>query len=206
MSYLSIKFRVKHSVSLVDIRIKYSFNIGQRMLTGRNNSSFNGFVDSFGGVAFDPDLVVIQGVYSDELSAYRAKKVWIEALESHFLLENESDYLLAVSRQKEEDRDANFHLRCKFTSACARYAFWRITNGQAPEAEYVLETAHIPVSANSWLGFDTTTNSEDLNLDESPLMADHKSRQLKLNNRWFDKFEELLDKIVTSFDTEKNKK
>ena len=37
-----------------------------------------------------------------------------------------------------------FTLQCEFVSACGRYAFWRLTNNQAPEAQYLIETAHIP--------------------------------------------------------------
>jgi hypothetical protein len=94
------------------------------------------------GVCFDPDSVTLQGSYSDEISAYRAKKLWAETLEMNFLLDEKHDFALSVS----SNLDANqFLLNCKFLTACGRYAFWRITNNQAPEAQYVIETAHIPM-------------------------------------------------------------
>jgi hypothetical protein len=35
-------------------------------------------------------------------------------------------------------------LTCEFSTACGRYAFWRLTNSQSPESQYLIETAHIP--------------------------------------------------------------
>lgn len=92
------------------------------------------------GVTFNPDQVTLQGIYSDELSAHRAKKTWIETLEGAFILENRTDIDLAI-----RDTDAGYLLECHFLTACARYAFWRLTNNQAPEAQYIIETAHIPL-------------------------------------------------------------
>lgn len=93
------------------------------------------------GVTFDPQETSLQGSYVDELSAYRARKGWAEALEAHFLLDAEQDFQTEVK----SDLDRNvFTLNCYFHSACARYAFWRLTNNQAPEAQYLIETAHIP--------------------------------------------------------------
>ena len=93
------------------------------------------------GVCFDPDTITLQGCYADELSAYRAKKLWIEAFENNFLLEYPTDFSITVTNDFERHL---FFLTCSFVSACARYAFWRLTNHQAPEVQYVIETAHIP--------------------------------------------------------------
>jgi hypothetical protein len=95
------------------------------------------------GLSFDPEEVILEGVYRDELSAYRARRVWREALESNFLLELDRDFKLNVAFEDEKDV---FKLRCDFGSACGRYAFWRLTHNQAPETQYLLETGHIPVS------------------------------------------------------------
>jgi len=94
------------------------------------------------GVCFDPDNVSLRGCYSDELSAHRAKRLWVETLENCFLLEEGHDFSVRVRASLEK---AQFVLVCEFGTACARYAFWRLTNNQAPEAQYVIETAHIPV-------------------------------------------------------------
>jgi len=91
-------------------------------------------------VSYDPEKYLLTGRYADELSAHRAKKVWIETLEQGFLLEANSDIKLNVIR----DNPGEYSLVCRFTSACGRYAFWRLTNRMVPEAEYLIETAHIP--------------------------------------------------------------
>ncbi|MGI6524765.1 MAG: hypothetical protein ACOX2O_05650 [Bdellovibrionota bacterium] len=96
------------------------------------------FID---GVSFDTENITLHGIYSDELSAYRAKKMWIETFEDIFLLEQNHDISLSIHREE----DGRFLLLCEFLTACARYAFWRVTNNQAPEAQYSIETAHIPI-------------------------------------------------------------
>lgn len=95
------------------------------------------------GVSFDPDSVTLLGVYLDELSAFRAKKGWIEALEGNFLLDYNHDFSLRHEAVLHEGR---FVVVCSFLTACGRYAFWRLTNSQSPEAQYLIETAHIPNS------------------------------------------------------------
>jgi len=97
------------------------------------------------GVCFDPDNVILQGIYQDELSAYRAKRRWEETFSSHFLLDSEQDFNLEVKGNLHEGK---FILTCRFLTACGRYAFWRITNNQAPETQYIIETAHIPVCSS----------------------------------------------------------
>ena len=94
------------------------------------------------GVCFDPDNISLYGTYTDELSAYRARKLWAETLEANFLLEESHDFTVTVSSSLQAGR---FRVSCSFLTACARYAFWRLTNNQAPEAQYVIETAHIPI-------------------------------------------------------------
>jgi hypothetical protein len=84
------------------------------------------------GLIYDADAVTLLGKYSDELSAHRSKRSWIELLNSYFLLEPDRDYDIFVEAILEEE---HFVLSCFFTSACGRYAFWRLVNQQAPEAE-----------------------------------------------------------------------
>ena len=93
------------------------------------------------GVTFDPEEISLHGCYRDEISAHRAKKLWIETLETNFILDNEYDFFMDV---QELGDGHGFLLSCEFQTASARYAFWRLTNNQAPEAQYVIETAHIP--------------------------------------------------------------
>lgn len=92
-------------------------------------------------VLFDSEKVTLEGVYTDEISAYRAKRIWTDVFETNFLLDSGDDF--AFSTEKEPS-DHKFMLICNFRSACGRYAFWRLVNNQAPECQYLIETAHIP--------------------------------------------------------------
>lgn len=93
------------------------------------------------GVVFDADKMAVQGVYRDQLAAYRAKKLWSSALQKNFLLEAGHDFALDVNSSLETHV---FVLRCDFLTACGRYAFWRLTHSQAPEVQYLMEIAHVP--------------------------------------------------------------
>ncbi len=84
------------------------------------------------GLIFDADGVTLIGKYGDELSAYRARRRWVDILHRYFLLEKKRDYELSVLSCPENDY---FALNCFFISACGRYAFWRLINDQSPEAE-----------------------------------------------------------------------
>jgi hypothetical protein len=159
-------------------------------------------------ILFDKESVTLFARYHDELSAHRAKRVWVETFESHFLLEADGDYRLEVARD-ESEIEVFFVLRCRFISACARYAFWRITNQQAPEAQYVLETAHIPFTEESWLDFHVSSDlrefvsEEEFVVKESPLSIDLENKSVRVNRKWFQTFEAMVDKIVKSFDSGK---
>ena len=103
------------------------------------------------GLIYDAEGVPLFGKYQDELSAHRARRDWQAVLGSHFLLENERDYELSVFSSLEEGQ---FLLSCNFVSACGRYAFWRLVNRQAPEAEQRLngQRERIQKSAKSFMG------------------------------------------------------
>lgn len=93
------------------------------------------------GVAFDMSRMTLDGLYQNELDAYRAKRVWKQALSSLFILDPEHDFELSVHSDSSSD---TFLLTCEFKTACGRYAFWRLTNNQAPEAQSIIEAAHRP--------------------------------------------------------------
>ncbi len=101
-------------------------------------------------VLFDSIEVAVEGVYDDELSAHRARRNWMKALEASFMLSRNQDVKLSV---KASDDRSQFTVRCDFNSACARYAFWRLTHDQAPEVAELIETAHLPdfLKANNLL-------------------------------------------------------
>lgn len=90
------------------------------------------------GLLFDAEGITLISRFSDELSAYRARRQWVDILGSYFLLEKGRDFEMSVLANPESEY---FVLNCFFTSACGRYAFWRLINEQAPEAESKL-SAH----------------------------------------------------------------
>jgi hypothetical protein len=93
------------------------------------------------GLWYDAEKLILEGIYLDEVSAYRARRSWIKTFEMNFLLEEIHDFKVKVVFDSEEGR---YHVQCTFTSACGRYAFWRLTHHQAPEVQFTLETAHLP--------------------------------------------------------------
>jgi hypothetical protein len=111
------------------------YDHGREILEGREQES-----DGV-GLWYDADRLVLSGVYMDEVTAYRARKRWIDALEKNFLLEERHDFSIKV---RPAYRGRHFKVRCDFLTACGRYAFWRLTNHQAPEVQFLLETAHLP--------------------------------------------------------------
>lgn len=96
-----------------------------------------------GDITFDPEAVSLTGSYGDQLSLYRARKSWKETLENCFLLDAGHDFEIRVSSRL---ANGEFMLSCRFLTACGRYAFWRLTSEQAPEAQYLIETGHLPNS------------------------------------------------------------
>jgi len=85
------------------------------------------------GLTFDSGSALIIATYNNEISAYRAKREWQSILNTYFLLDAERDYEMWVTAVEESEH--TFLLTCMFSSACGRYAFWRVINDQSPEAE-----------------------------------------------------------------------
>lgn len=100
--------------------------------------------------------LILEGYYPDEITAYRARRRWREVLEISFLLENSIDFFLVVNL---DEGTGCYRLRSFFHTACGRYAFWRLTHHQAPEAQYIIETAHIPLSTKM---FDEIAGTPDM--------------------------------------------
>jgi hypothetical protein len=118
------------------------------------------------GVAFDAGNLTLKGLYRDEISAHRAKRSWLTALENTFLLDRDTDFSIAVKQVSDE---GHFGLTCEFVTACARYAFWRLTNHQAPEAQYLIETGHIPRCESKQLEIATAPDMVNVNADPAVL-------------------------------------
>jgi hypothetical protein len=88
---------------------------------------------SASGLTFDADCATMIAVFTDELGAYRARKNWQKVFHDYFLLESDRDYDCDITLPEENSRF--YILSCSFSSACGRYAFWRLINHQSPEAE-----------------------------------------------------------------------
>lgn len=73
---------------------------------------------------------MIYRVFRDEVSAYRARRLWPRIFGEHMLLDVGRDYRIRVMRA-----DNGWAAVCECTSACGRYAFTRLANAQAPECE-----------------------------------------------------------------------
>lgn len=142
-------------------------------------------------ICFDPENILLEGWYSDELSAYRAKKVWEETLAHYFLLEPEEDFVLGVTR---EPGAKAYRLSCSFFSACARYAFWRITNEQAPEAQYIIETAHIPKTESPGEDYLTAPDMKALS-DIHPLSFTENGKPPRYNDNWLSAIKRIFQKL-----------
>lgn len=91
--------------------------------------AYTGFKE---GLIYDADAILLAGKYTDELSAHRARREWRDILGSYFLLDESRDYEFWIQSDVQQDY---FVVHCSFVSACGRYAFWRLVNQQAPEAE-----------------------------------------------------------------------
>ena len=117
------------------------------------------------GVCFDPDAICLMGIYRDEIAVFRARRRWSEILEASFALKAEEDYCFETRALIDSNE---FRLVCRFNSPCGRYAFWRLTNAQAPEAQYEIETAHIPDSPSK--NIEMVLAPDLQNILESPLV------------------------------------
>ncbi|MCB9030679.1 MAG: hypothetical protein H6619_06465 [Deltaproteobacteria bacterium] len=138
------------------------------------------------GVCFDANNIVLQGIYFDEISLFRARRKWVTTFENSFMLQHDKDFTLETSKNYD---DHSFSLLCSFHTACGRYAFWRITNYQAPEAQYEIETAHIPYCESRK---DDIFMAPDLMpIEQSPLVLSGVKRERKDSM-----LEKLMDAIL----------
>jgi len=92
-------------------------------------------------MTYNTDNISIISQFADEMSVYRCRRTWTEILGNHFLLEKDRDFKMDILIS-----ESLFQLTCEFNSACGRYAFWRLINHQAPEAERKLISSGYPES------------------------------------------------------------
>lgn len=141
-------------------------------------------------VCFDPETISLQGVYRDELSLFRAKKKWADTLEISFMLEHNKDFSFTMIRHYEE---LKFILFCHFHTASGRYAFWRLTNYQAPDAQYLIETAHMPERNLAFTADDTASPPELTSIDEEPALFNTSSQSSPIKST----LEKILRKLLS---------
>lgn len=148
------------------------------------------------GLWYDPDRLIIEGIYCDELTAYRARRRWIEALKVHFLLDDGEDFSLKVKLLRS---NRHFKVQCNFLTACGRYAFWRLTHHQALEVQCILETAHLPRALCS-LSVDTLADDREFQLEvELPEHPRPAESELSTDRAWMravKSIQQLAQKIV----------
>lgn len=164
----------------------------QQDLSQEHATAVVGELPTFHGVRFDPEAVALVARYSDELSVYRARRAWIETLEQTFLLVPDHDYTL-IARCNAQQKI--FSLQCRFVTACARYAFWRLTNNQAPEAQYMIETAHIPRGELREFEFVTAPDLCSLHDCRPTLLSCNESGPRTVVDRWREFLNRLTGKI-----------
>jgi hypothetical protein len=145
-------------------------------------------------LCFDPDSLVIEGWYSSQMAAYRARKVWRSTLESNFLLDRELDFAIHVDNLPSHGL---YGVICSFTSACGRYAFWRLTNQQAPEVQGIIETAHLPGSDQTAGNSMDLRGKHSLQKNPEPLSWNPESAELQLHDTWLQNMKEIIGDIVT---------
>ncbi len=134
------------------------------------------------GLIFDAEGVTLIARYSDELSAYRARRSWVDTLRNYFLLEAERDFEMAVLSSPE---GGHFSLSCFFISACGRYAFWRLINDQAPEAQLKLSTVRTPSLSSPYRGKLFSQWKTQASTIHSPLvLPTPKPRERGHNSQW----------------------
>lgn len=133
------------------------------------------------GVRFDSESISLEGRYTDELSVFRARKNWVEAFENSFLLDSGHDYVIKARSNLSEGK---FTLRCDFLSACGRYAFWRLINHQAPDVQYLIETAHLPNCESAHPDFISAPDLTSVR-DNSPLVAPRRRTYSRRRAGWF---------------------
>jgi len=137
-------------------------------------------------ITYDVDTIGIVGKFNDEMAAYRGRRKWVEILGNHFLLESERDYQLAITVTEH-----GYSLTCELNSACGRYAFWRLINHQAPEAERKLINAGYPLSESEKLGNDYNSDLRNIPWISSGGVSEPMLR----NHRITDRLRKLLSKF-----------
>ena len=140
--------------------------------------------DEFKSVNFNSVDMVLERDYSDQLSAYRAKRIWQNVFEDKFLLDDTSDYDITVLSDHSRKK---YRIKCEFVSSYGRYAFWRLINRHADDALETMESAHIP-AINDDKEFDSTTS---FRLENYSLIDNKKISDLN-ENISYDDFENPL--------------
>ena len=92
---------------------------------------------------FNKDTHILSKSYTDEISAYRAKKTWVSLLKG-CLLDVVDDINLRVTKMEVIQAGNLYTLSCKFHSHTARYTFFRMISNNMNVLVCSLEAAHIP--------------------------------------------------------------
>ena len=83
------------------------------------------------------DLSVLSSTFETEFSAFSARRLWINLFLKYFSLEKDKDYNLCVNNEHIDNTEI-FELNCEFISPNGKYAFWKLLNKKAIQAEIEL--------------------------------------------------------------------
>ena len=83
------------------------------------------------------DLSALSSTFDSEFTAYSARRHWINLFYKYFALEKDKDYILCVDKE-DTSHGEKYELNCEFISPNGKYAFWKLLNKKAIQAEIEL--------------------------------------------------------------------
>ena len=83
------------------------------------------------------DLSALSSTFDTEFTAFSVRRLWINLFQKYFSLEKDIDYNLHVNKE-DDGGDEKYNLNCEFTSPNGKYAFWKLINKKAIQAEIEL--------------------------------------------------------------------
>jgi len=83
------------------------------------------------------DLSALSSTFDAEFTAFSVRRMWINLFKKYFSLEKDKDYYVYVDKNTTGNNET-YELNCEFTSSNGKYAFWKLLNKKAFQAEIEL--------------------------------------------------------------------
>ena len=83
------------------------------------------------------DLSALSSTFDAEFTAFSVRRLWINLFQKYFSLEKDKDYNLYVNKESLGHNEM-YELNCEFISPNGKYAFWKLLNKKALQAEIEL--------------------------------------------------------------------